>query len=108
MRFYEYSKSKFAYNVIIELQPLGFRGSSNYFQLLLTAFGFFAIGWRKKIDLFKLAMMTICSVVAYRTMRDAWFVAIPAAACIADFPGARNKNKTRQRTGKKSWALPRR
>src|SRR5208283_4966114 len=37
---------------------------------------------------FKLAMMTACSLVAYRTMRDAWFVAIPAAACIADFPAA--------------------
>ncbi len=82
----EYSKSKFAYNVIIELQPLSFRGSSNYFQLLLTAFAFFAVGWRKKIDPFKLTMLTICSVVAYRTMRDAWFIAIPAAACIADFP----------------------
>ena len=82
----EYSKAKFAYNVIIELQPLSFRGSSHYFELLLTAFGFFAVGWRKKIDLFKLAMLTICSVVAYRTMRDAWFIAIPAAACIADFP----------------------
>jgi hypothetical protein len=81
----EYSKAKFTYKVIIELQPLSFRGSSHYFELLLTAFGFFAIGWRKKIDLFKLAMLTICSVVAYRTMRDAWFVAIPAAACIADF-----------------------
>jgi hypothetical protein len=86
---YEYSKAKFAYNVIIELQPLSFRGSSHYVQLLLTAFGFFAVGWRKKIDLFKLAMMTACSVVAYRTMRDAWFVAIPAAACIADFPAAK-------------------
>ena len=85
---YEYSKAKFAYNVIIELQPLSFRGSSHYVQLLLTACGFFAVGWRKKIDLFKLAMMTACSLVAYRTMRDAWFVAIPAAACIADFPVA--------------------
>ena len=83
----EYSKAKFAYNVIIELQPLGFRQTSNYFQLLLTAFGFFAVGWRKKIDFFKLAMLTICSVVAYRTMRDAWFIAIPAAACIADSLG---------------------
>jgi hypothetical protein len=83
---YEYSKAKFSYNVIIELQPLSFRGVSNYTELILTAFGFFALGWRRKIDLFKLAMMTTCSVVAYRTMRDAWFVAIPAAACIADFP----------------------
>ncbi len=85
---YEYSKAKFSYKVIIELQPLSFRGSSHYVQLLLTAFGFFAIGWRRKIDLFKLAMLTACSVVAYRTMRDAWFIAIPAAACIADFPAA--------------------
>ncbi len=83
---YEYSKAKFAYNVIIELQPLSFRGSSHFVQLALTGFGFFAVGWRKKLDLFKLAMLTICSVVAYRTMRDAWFIAIPAAACIADFP----------------------
>lgn len=81
---YEYSKAKFAYKVIIELQPLSFRGSSHYVELLLTAFGFFAVGWRRKIDLFKLSMLTICSVVAYRTMRDAWFISIPAAACIAD------------------------
>jgi hypothetical protein len=89
----EYSKAKFAYNVIVELQPLGFRQASNYFELLLGAFAFFAIGWRKKIDPFKLAMMTICSVVAYRTMRDAWFVAIPAAACIADFPAPQEERE---------------
>ncbi len=90
---FEYSKAKFAYNVIIELQPLSFRGSSNYVQLLLTAFAFFAVGWRKKIDLFKLTMLTICSVVAYRTMRDAWFIAIPAAACIADFPPSEEESR---------------
>jgi hypothetical protein len=90
---YEYSKAKFAYNVIIELQPLSFRGYSHYFQLLLTGFGFFAVGWRKKIDLSKLAMLTICSVVAYRTMRDAWFIAIPAAACIADFPAPEDERE---------------
>lgn len=83
---YEYSKAKFAYSIIIELQPLNFRGYSHYAELLLTAFGFFAVGWRQKIDLFKLAMLTACSVVAYRTMRDAWFICIPAAACITDFP----------------------
>ncbi len=83
---YEYSNAKFAYNVIIELQPLSFRGSSHYAELALTTFGFFAVGWCKKLDLFKLTMLTICSVVAYRTMRDAWFISIPAAACIADFP----------------------
>lgn len=90
---YDYSKAKFSYRVIIELQPLSFRGSSHYVQLLLTAIGFFAVGWRKKIDLFKLSMLTICSVVAYRTMRDAWFIAIPAVACIADFPAPQEQRE---------------
>ena len=82
----EYSKARFTYAVIIELQPLNFRGWGHYVELALTAFGFYAVGWRKKIDLFKLTLLTICSVIAYRTLRDAWFIAIPAAACIADFP----------------------
>lgn len=81
---YEYSKAKFTYSVIIELQPLSFRGYSHFAQLFLTAAGFFAVGWRRKLDLFKLALMTAASVIAYRTMRDAWFICLPAAACIAD------------------------
>jgi hypothetical protein len=54
-------------------------------QLLLAAGGFFAVGYQKKVDPFKLALLTIASVVAFRTMRDSWFICIPAAACIADF-----------------------
>lgn len=83
---YEYSKAKFAYSIIVELQPLSFRGYAHYAELMLGAAAFFAVGWRKRIDLFKLAMLAVCSIVAYRTMRDAWFLAIPAAACIVDFP----------------------
>jgi hypothetical protein len=37
---YEYSKAKFAYKVIIELQPLSFRGSSHFVQLALTVSAF--------------------------------------------------------------------
>ena len=47
---YEYSKAKFTYAVIIELQPLSFRGYSHYAELFLTAAGFFAVGWRRKLD----------------------------------------------------------
>ena len=85
---YEYSKAKFTYSVIIELLPLTFSSYSHYAELVLTAAGFFAVGWQKKLDPFKLALLTIASVVAYRTMRDAWFICIPAAACIADFPAS--------------------
>jgi hypothetical protein len=70
----EYSQAKLSYAVIIE----------HYVQLLLTAAAFFVVGWQKKIDPYKLALLLIASVVSFRTMRDAWFICIVAAACIAD------------------------
>jgi hypothetical protein len=83
-----YTKAKFAYKVIVELQPLSFRIFSNFIELFLAAAGFYAIGWQKKIHPFRLALLGVASVVAFRTMRDAWFICLSAAACIADFPAA--------------------
>jgi len=94
---YEYSKAKFTYAVILELQPLTFRGFSHFVELFLTAGGFFAVGWKRKVDLFKLALLTAATVIAYRTMRDAWFICLPAAACIADalaLPQENERNAT--------------
>jgi hypothetical protein len=96
---YEYSKAKFPYSVILELQPLSFRGYSHFAELLLTAGGFFAVGWQKRLDPYKLALLTVASVVGYRTMRDAWFICIPAAACIADSPGLESPDPD----GPESW-----
>lgn len=81
-----YTKAKFTYDVIIELQPLGFRQFSNFIELFLAAAGFYAVGWQKKIDPFKLVLLGVAAVVSFRTMRDAWFICFTAAACIADFP----------------------
>jgi hypothetical protein len=91
---FEYSKAKFTYSVIVELQPLSFRYASEFLELLIAATGFFALGWQAKsaqgndnatkLDLFKLALLTAGVIVAFRTMRDAWFICLPAAACVAD------------------------
>ena len=98
---FEYSKAKFAYSVIIELQPLSFRGYSHFLELFMGAAGFFAVGFQAsgyqastrlagtratslQLDLYKLVLLTAGSVVAFRTMRDAWFICLPAAACVAD------------------------
>jgi hypothetical protein len=80
-----YSKAKFTYSVISELQPLSFRGYSHFAELFLAFAGFYAVGWRKKLDLFKLTLLTLATVVAFRTMRDAWFLCFSATACIADY-----------------------
>ncbi len=79
-----YMKSKFAYNVISELQPLAFRRFSEYAELFLAAAGFYALGWKKKLNLFQLALLVVTGVVAFRTMRDGWFLSLAAAASIAD------------------------
>jgi len=82
----QYSGSKVFYTMITELQALSFLGASHFLELLLAAAGFFAIGWQKKLDLFKLPLLVVASVFAFRTTRDAWFLCITAAAVIADFP----------------------
>jgi hypothetical protein len=84
----EYSRSQLIYSIIQELQPLSFRASNNYVELLLAGAAFVAVGWQKKVDLFKLLLLVMASVVAFRTMRDSWLLCVAAAACIADALGA--------------------
>lgn len=79
-----YSNSHVPYFMIQELLAFNFKTFTHYVLLLLTAAAFFAVGWPKKLDLFKLLLLIVASVVAFRTMRDAWFVSICAAAFIAD------------------------
>jgi hypothetical protein len=81
---FAYSRSQLIYSMITELQPLSFRASENFVELLLAGTAFFAIAWQKRVDLFKLALMAMGCIVAFRTMRDSWFLCVIAAACIAD------------------------
>jgi hypothetical protein len=81
-----YSRAKVPYSMIVELQALSFTSFTHFVLVLLAAGAFFAVGWQRKIDLYKLALLTIATVVAFRTQRDAWFICLPAAACLADLP----------------------
>jgi len=59
----------------------------------LTAAAFFALGWQRKLDLFKLSLLIVASIIAFRTQRDAWFVSICAAAFIADVAPAEKRDR---------------
>ncbi len=90
-----YANSKIFYSMITELQALSFAGPSHFVEMFLAAGAFFALGWRKKLDLFKLALLVAACVFAFRTTRDAWFLCITAAGILADFstpPGERDQN----------------
>jgi hypothetical protein len=76
--------------MIQELSSFDFKTFTHFVLLLLVGAGFFAVGWRKKLDLFKLSLLVIASIIAFRTMRDGWFVGIAAALFIADLPEGEN------------------
>jgi hypothetical protein len=96
-----YSKSHVPYFMIQELSAFDFKFFTHYVLLLLTAAAFFAVGWPKKLDLFKLSLLIVASVVAFRTQRDAWFLGICAATYIADIAGLR-ENAVREGSLEKS------
>lgn len=83
-----YSRSHVPYFMIQELSALDFSTFRHYVLLLLTCAAFFALGSRKKLDLFKLSLLVVASMIAFRTQRDAWFLAIAATVFIADFRSA--------------------
>ena len=79
---FNYTQSTFAYNAIVEFRAPNFRQVPHYIQLLLVAAAFFVMG-RRKIDSYKVALLTITSLVSFRSVRDVWFACIPAAVIIA-------------------------
>jgi len=84
---FAYSGSKFPYTFVREGQALNFRAYNHYVELLLAGAAFFSLGRQRHVDLFKLVLLAVASVFAFRSMRDSWFLCITAAACIADFCG---------------------
>ena len=97
------SRSTIMYKMIRELQALSFQYFNQYLELLLAAGAYFAIGWQKKIDPFKLSLLVVASIFAFRTWRDAWFLCVIAAAVIADFPRPEEEEHERK-IGVSGWA----
>ena len=83
---FEYSTSAIIYRTLIEFQALSFNTWNQYLELLLGIGAFFALGWQKKLDPFKLALLIFAAVFAFRTWRDAWFLCVAGAMVIGDFP----------------------
>jgi hypothetical protein len=97
------SQSKIMYAMIIELQALSFKYYNHYIELLLCAGAFFAVGWQRTLDPFKLALLIFASVCGFRTWRDAWLLCVTAAAVIADFPMSDDKRD--RSLGVSGWAV---
>jgi hypothetical protein len=84
----KYSQAKQTYSVIEELQSPSFTSFTNFIFLFILMAAFYAVGFRRKIDAFQISLLIVASLCAFRTVRDAWFVAIPAILFLADFPAS--------------------
>ncbi len=101
-----YAGSTFPYAFIREFRALTFRAVSHYVELLLAGAAFFTLGRQKRVDLFKLALLTATAVVAFRTMRDSWFLCMTAAALIASAWGPENAAEDGSTVVETSETLP--
>ena len=101
-----YSHSHVPYTFIQELQPPDFAYFTDYFFVFLVAAGFVALFWKRKVDLFKLTLLVVATVSAFRTSRDAFFASIPAALFIAELFYRDNEAKPEFRLRDFVYSLP--
>lgn len=78
-----YARTSTAYRLIAELQAPNFRDSAHYLELILVITAFFLLG-RRGSDTFRFALMFLTSLLAFRAVKDSWFLCITAVMIIAD------------------------
>src|SRR5258708_40125730 len=61
-----------------------FREPSNYVVLFLMLSAAMAIGWRRDTRLLWPVLLTIAAVLAFRSVKDTWFLAVISACALAD------------------------
>jgi len=96
-----YSRETRTYSLIQELLAPTFTSFNCFVFFFVIVAAFYAAGARKQIDLFQLSLLAIASLCALRTVRDAWFAAIPAILLLADAPA----EPSRQDAAFSPWEL---
>ena len=72
-----------ALDKVMELQALPFRGLPDFLILLLALASAAALAWRRRFALFETALLGFAAVVAFRSQRDVWAMAVAGAAILA-------------------------
>jgi hypothetical protein len=80
----QYMHQPKVFNQIIELRAMTFREPSNYVVLFLTLAAAMAIGWRRNLQFLWPALLSIASVLAFRSVKETWFLAVISACALAD------------------------
>jgi hypothetical protein len=79
-----------------ELHSLSFRRPEDYALLLLAMAAFLSLGRQRSRDIFKLGLMIVCMIFAFRVQRDTWFLVLPSIAVIGEAWWAAGTARSRQ------------
>jgi hypothetical protein len=74
-----------------EMQAMSFRRPEHYVELLLLIAACYVIGRYRPRDLFRPLLLLVTAFVAFRSLRDAWFVSMAAGFILAEAVGERQQ-----------------
>ncbi len=90
-----------------EMESLAFRRPQDFVLMLLVMAAFLALGRQRSRDLFKLGVLAIFVMLAFRVQRDVWCVVFPAVAIIADaLANGRHEPEPRKSSPEWKWETP--
>lgn len=79
-----YMRQTGTYDVISELLAMNFRQPQHFVILFLALSAALAIGWRRDAKPLWLVFLAAASMMAFRSVREVWFLAVVSACVIAD------------------------
>jgi hypothetical protein len=80
---------------ISELKAMHFRDLSDFCVLFLALGAAAALAWSRRLWLFETGLLVFAAVVSFRSLRDAWVMAIVAAAILAVRIESKERTATR-------------
>jgi len=90
-----------------DMQALAFRRPQHFVLLLLVMTAFLVLGRQRSRDLFKIGVMVVFVMLAFRVERDVWCVVLPAIAVIADaFADVQPAPEARKSGPERRWEKP--
>ncbi|HXM16433.1 MAG TPA: hypothetical protein VN933_14410, partial [Candidatus Eremiobacteraceae bacterium] len=80
----EYMHQPKSYSLVVELKAMTFRQPEHYVAAFLALCAAVAIGWRRERRPLWAMLLAISAFVAFRSVKEIWFLSVIAACAIAD------------------------
>ena len=81
---FQYMHQPKVFNLVVELRAMDFRHTQHFAALILCIAAAMAIGWRRDTRLLWPALLLIAAVLAFRSVKEIWFLSVIAASALAD------------------------